>query len=352
MNTVPMYSRAAGPAPTSSEAFKRWFGDSKVVDEQGKPLVVYHGRSAGSKLVEPQEKAVLLKEVRDLEAKIQEVAGPRYISGVKDERGLTKDHWTGHPDYERLLDFKEQISAMKMEFQAEDSDLDGKNFDPFRSNDLGVHFTASTSVASKFATGGYGVRGAVFPVYLKGDVVRIPDIFSRYQGLSTALDELVEAGVLRPNSAEKLRSNAEKLDAKNFEDQRDWGSSKGVVSFWKKLNSVLVRELENTVLVYENEVEGGGDSYVAFRPEQIKSATGNDGSFDPANPDIRFSRTEQEVSQVEALFKGLDAKGMTKKEALAALEGNPDADAIRFVEDNFRDLLSEIEDSGKVNIKC
>ena len=32
-------------------------------------------------------------------------------------------------------------------------------------------------------------------------------------------------------------------------------------------------------------------NYVAFRPEQIKSATGNRGTFDPANPDIRFSRT-------------------------------------------------------------
>jgi hypothetical protein len=28
---------------TETEAFKRWFGDSKVVDEDGKPLVVYHG---------------------------------------------------------------------------------------------------------------------------------------------------------------------------------------------------------------------------------------------------------------------------------------------------------------------
>jgi hypothetical protein len=98
--------------------------------------------------------------------------------------------------------------------------------------------------------------------------------------------------------------------------------------------------------------EFGGQTVMITDPSQIKSATGNDGSFDPANPDIRFSRTEQEVSEVEALFKGLDGKGMTKKEALAAIEGNPDADAIRFVEDNFRDLLSEIEDSGKVNIKC
>jgi len=28
---------------TNTEAFKKWFGDSKVVDKEGKPLVVYHG---------------------------------------------------------------------------------------------------------------------------------------------------------------------------------------------------------------------------------------------------------------------------------------------------------------------
>lgn len=36
----------AGQPQTETAAFKRWFGDSKVVDENGNPLVVYHGTSA------------------------------------------------------------------------------------------------------------------------------------------------------------------------------------------------------------------------------------------------------------------------------------------------------------------
>lgn len=32
--------------PTASQAFREWFGDSKVVDADGKPLVVYHGTGA------------------------------------------------------------------------------------------------------------------------------------------------------------------------------------------------------------------------------------------------------------------------------------------------------------------
>ena len=41
--------------------------------------------------------------------------------------------------------------------------------------------------------------------------------------------------------------------------------------------------------VYKNEYEDeGSDSYVAFSPNQIKSATDNNGEFNPDDPDIRF----------------------------------------------------------------
>lgn len=33
-------------ARTYSKSFKKWFGESKVVDENGEPLVVYHGSSS------------------------------------------------------------------------------------------------------------------------------------------------------------------------------------------------------------------------------------------------------------------------------------------------------------------
>lgn len=41
---------------------------------------------------------------------------------------------------------------------------------------------------------------------------------------------------------------------------------------------------------------GGDEFYVAFRPEQIKSAIGNNGNFDPANPDIRYSRAAERTA--------------------------------------------------------
>lgn len=43
-------------------------------------------------------------------------------------------------------------------------------------------------------------------------------------------------------------------------------------------------------LVYENESEGGQDSFATLNSAQIKSATGNTGAFDGSNPDIRYSK--------------------------------------------------------------
>ncbi len=60
----------------------------------------------------------------------------------------------------------------------------------------------------------------------------------------------------------------------------------------------------------------GAKEYVAFRSEQIKSATGNNGDFDPANPDIRYSLND-DAATTEALRKlglgGKDADGVVEQ---------------------------------------
>jgi len=45
----------AKPIKTDTEAFKNWFGDSKVVDENGEPLVVYHGTEAEFDFFDPKK---------------------------------------------------------------------------------------------------------------------------------------------------------------------------------------------------------------------------------------------------------------------------------------------------------
>ncbi|MBE3122211.1 MAG: hypothetical protein IMZ58_08415, partial [Thermoplasmata archaeon] len=69
---------------------------------------------------------------------------------------------------------------------------------------------------------------------------------------------------------------------------------------------------------------------IVYKPTQIKSATGNRGTFDPENPDIRFMRTEDTTPEEEAeyqeyLKKSRVSKVLGKKqvEAAAAFEKKP-----------------------------
>lgn len=57
--------------------------------------------------------------------------------------------------------------------------------------------------------------------------------------------------------------------------------------------------------------ELGGTSFVAFEPTQIKSAIGNRGTFDPSNPDIRFSPKPAEPFY-SALLRGVENAKITK----------------------------------------
>lgn len=86
---------------------------------------------------------------------------------------------------------------------------------------------------------------------------------------------------------------------------------------------------------YEDEYEGGYDSieeikkdpyffgeqvWVAFEPNQIKSATDNNGEFDPNNPDIRFRITpEQDAEYMDAVNTGdMEKAGQMVRDAFKA----------------------------------
>lgn len=61
-------------------------------------------------------------------------------------------------------------------------------------------------------------------------------------------------------------------------------------------------------VVYTNEIEDkGSESYIVFKPEQVKSAVGNRGTFDPGDPNILYRRG--------------DTGGLTRAQAERQLEG-------------------------------
>ena len=162
---------------TIRTAFKRWFGDSKVVDENGKPLVVYHGT--------------------------------------------------------------------------------GFDFDVFEGARKGTEkayfFAQSPELASDFAltsAGAYDGNANVMPVYLK-------------------------------------MSNPLVID---YKGAVKWGNDR----LMKQMLS-QVWDGKYDGVIAQNVIDGSGEPttiYAVITPNQVKSATGNVGTFDSTNPDIRYSLKE------------------------------------------------------------
>ena len=193
---MPMFSMAPRQQQTETPEFKRWFGDSKVVDAQGKPLVVYHGT------------------VRDFSAFKPTMYGDRFHFGtIEQAEQRAGEVWGG--------------SAQN-----------------------------------------------VMPVYLSiKNPLRLPDLNQWVNKSSWAS----ERKAMPPKVADMVGRvlNREETDRFTF------------------LNRIIkgLEDLGYDGIVYQNTHEGAApaDSWMAFRPEQIKSAIGNNGNFDPASPDINFS---------------------------------------------------------------
>jgi len=223
----------------NSEAFKKWFGDSKVVDAQGKPLVVYHGTGA--------------------DAGGDFAFDPRRISSNGSAEGYgfyfttdraTAEGYTGRdggslvqafvsmqnpmPVGQRAFPTKqvEKIINLMVDAEIALGDVDDYK-DTFISNYVDTYSVSRASA----------VR----------EVARI-----LVDSNDTAIDQIAELG----NSAgSKVAAHEAVRDVTGFD---------GIVSDG-----------------YGGRGEAGGTIYVAWFPTQIKSVN-NRGTFDPADPRILY----------------------------------------------------------------
>jgi len=119
----------------------------------------------------------------------------------------------------------------------------------------------------------------------------------------------------------------------------------------EKIKSALIKKGYDGVK-YSNSFEGekdGTESYIAFYPEQIKSATGNRGTFDSKNPDIRFSRRDQnKLGFYSAAIRAIEdkmPKTATRQQVMNILKNTP---GVKAAEVESMDLYSFPEE-GDMN---
>lgn len=159
----------------------------------------------------------------------------------------------------------------------------GADFDSFDTKGLGSHFTQDPAVANKFAAD-HPDGGRVVPVYLNiKNPLRISDHGGSHTDAKGVAEALIKEGVLPKDYIDdqfyiRLLGDAfgddEKFVANNIEE----------ISRIK----AAIEAKGYDGIVYKNAGEGGGDSWIAFHPEQIRSAIGN-LDFPPGAPVSRGS---------------------------------------------------------------
>lgn len=193
---LPLFSRRR---QTDAPEFRAWFGDSKVVDADGRPLVVYHGTGA--------------------------------------------------------------------DFSAFDPDADGNHLKL-----PGIFFTPDPGVASAFAENDAKMReNKAGRAFAPNGAQVMPVYLSMQNPLEEDVSKGGQRGFYPPSAIRDVIREAQRL-GRDGVILRGWQDGSGPVQ------------------------------YVVFRPEQIKSATGNNGQFDPANPDITKSSPRTLVAPSSTRF--------------------------------------------------
>lgn len=204
-------ARAAMISPEERAAnFRNWFGDSKVVDEAGNPLVVYHGSKYG--------------------APAEFKPGKGYIGTA--------------------------------------------------------YFTDDLSNAKKWAQGFTPEDGDFIPNdgRFSGDVVEAYISAKKPITDETTLDDIYGDA----EKAQALRDEEFNFDPQPFTASMGDGSDLSILAHsyaqFPKFREYLKSQGYDAFDYYD--MESGGRTIVPFDPAQIKSATGNRGTFDPNDPNI------------------------------------------------------------------
>lgn len=235
---IPIAKLSLRAAPDTL-AFKRWFGDSKIVNADGTPKVMYHGTGQDITEFEPkQAKAIFLTDK------------PSFAESF----GYTSENFM----IQDVLDKMSESERKELTKQAEAVAKKNKTFAGDEIRGL---------VAEKLKS-----RANIMPVYVSAqnpfdyeNPAHVEEVLKelgkQYDTYGRPRNKFAAADIKRGSWEEIERSTTQKaIKALGFD------------AFYVQ--------------------EGGQKNLAVYEPTQIKSATGNYGAYDVNNPDIRYSLRE------------------------------------------------------------
>jgi len=266
------------PTMTGLENFWKWFGDSQMVDKEGRPLVFYHGTARDvEEFIAKQAGAVFLTRSPEFAKQFSRSSENYMVSNftqfLSDEEILQviEDVMT-RPRLD--IQFKQMITPVMEALRssvAAGVALDNVNLQKLKVVSLMPYASAlREAVKNRLPT-----RANVLPVY--ANPKKTWD-YTNKEDVKQVVKRAKELSAV-PISATQI----EEVKAGNWETIE--GSSPGGSAFL-----AAIRDLGYDSMFVE---EQGEKNLAVFDPSAIKSAVGNDGRFSPSTRRIREARDVQ-----------------------------------------------------------
>ena len=329
----------------NSSSFKNWFKDSKVVDGNGNPLIVYHGTPNGT--------FNTFKKQNNKNKNTDHITSylGHFFTNNKEVADSFKNDGTNNKTYETYLSIQNpkifeglsenvknnNLSKLKTKIDSLEKDINKTKFD------------------LKLATS----------AYMNASSDTYTEKYNKYIELNEKLKSLKEtekelngklADFKRNDGFAYLISEIESKSTKPYElryqDDRQ--------SLAEKYVEELKEQGYDGIIIKNTKADADDrpiNQYVAFYSNQIKSATDNNGNFDANNDDIRFStRTNEEVDKITAPLHKVISKTNNlqlnigiKKVTGVKVDNNID---LLSIFNEAVDMMAGNEEATKTNIKA
>ena len=235
-------------APDTPE-FKKWFGKSKVVDVFNRPKVMYHGTARDIEEFKPKQANAIF--VTD---------NPRFAAGFAD---MSKEYIV----QEKLKELPDEIKDVVLKQATKLAVANGVL------NKADAQYAYQTGMTngnmSKYGID-YHIAKFVEPYLETGENV-MPVYVSAQDPFNFDNPEHVDRVMAKLKNSDMWREAVEDGSWKTIENPTIQGAIRAA-----KFDGFYVRE-------------GGNKNLAVYDPSQIKSVTGNVGTYDATNPDIRYS---------------------------------------------------------------
>jgi N12 class adenine-specific DNA methylase len=253
-----------GRMTPNTTAFRNWFGDSKVVDKDGKPLVVYHGTQTDFTVFRPgatpSNDGIFFTKDPDIASAVYANGG----AGIQLDNVRKALDAMGFAGNESDEDQFEQAHQLARAIRKRNRYFEGDpEYDAGSITDQIVQYLENTVLDGR------------------EDIAR-----AVAEHLDVSVGAVAEGANVRPVFLSLQNPLLVDGSGKSFDDdeQEGWIAQAKEGGY----DGIIIRN-------YEDGGFGGIENYrpasrhtvyIAFSPEQVKSAIGNNGAFDPANPDI------------------------------------------------------------------